>query len=168
VAKKRKNDDPDDFSGEDFGPNPEEHPDARAFLGYLRQAPDKKGWRLYLSLDFNDYIEIPPDSLIDQRSLATEANPLGGTVVWVHAASVLRRVSISIREAQAEFLRGEIVERNLSRAGTSWTIPEQPELPTVMSMCQMCLSRGPVCPGPTQAGGCNPTAPTRNCPSAVC
>lgn len=125
MAKKRKS---DDFTPSDFGFDPEEHPNARAFGGYLRQAPDGKNWRLYLSLDFNDYLEIPQDALIDQKLLASDAYPLAGHIVWVDAGVNLRRIGINVREAQADFLRGEIASANFQSAAqlvllTTITVP---------------------------------------------
>ena len=174
VAKKRRINDPnrgsDDLSREDFGPSPEDHPGAKAFIGYLRQAPDKAKWRLYLGLDFDDYLEIPQDALIEQRALATRSNPLAGTVVWIRAGAVLRRVTVSVREAQAEFLRGEIVAENLARA--SMSIPSPGQQPTTgtsdPTMCRPCFSYpgGSTCPGGTLSIFCS--RPTLICPTVGC
>src|SRR5262245_10659155 len=65
----------------EFGPNPDQHAGAKAFIGHLRRAPDGIKWRLYLNLDFSDYIEIPADALIEQRDMASKSNPLGGHIV---------------------------------------------------------------------------------------
>ena len=165
MAKKHSDDNQDDTAKGDFGPDPEQHPDAQAFTGHLRQTSDRKGWRLYLSLDFNDFLEIPPNALISHRNLASRGNPLAGDIVWVRGGATLRRVTISVREAQAEFLRGEIMQQNIALSEMGIPIPGQQPTTLIsdISVCRPCDSRG-VCPIPTVH--CN--RPTMDCPSRIC
>ena len=97
-------------------------PQARAFFGYLKRSPDHQTsriWRLYLTLDFDDYIEINETTdLLGSVSLETPQNPVGGTIVWVKRSAILRRVGAESRQVQADFLRGELATEFLSRTGS--------------------------------------------------
>lgn len=96
-------------------------PQARAFFGFLKRSPDHQAsrlWRLYLSLDFDDYIEINEGTdLLGSVSLETPQNPLGGTIVWVKRTAILRRVGVELRQVQADFLRGELTAQYLGSTG---------------------------------------------------
>ncbi|MBI4363915.1 MAG: hypothetical protein HY568_00640 [Candidatus Latescibacteria bacterium] len=94
----------------------------KAFRGYLKASPDysptNKIWRLYLTLDFDDYIEFNEDQdYIASVPLETPQNPVAGTLVWIKATSELRRVSTASRRGQVDFLRGKLRSEHQSRTG---------------------------------------------------
>jgi hypothetical protein len=45
--------------------------------------PGKENLRLYSSLDFNDYVDIPQDSAVLVVDLRNANDPLAGQAVWV-------------------------------------------------------------------------------------
>jgi hypothetical protein len=52
------------------------------FRGYLGQ-PGKENVRLYSSLDFSDYVDIPQDSVVLVVELRSPTDRLAGQAVWV-------------------------------------------------------------------------------------
>lgn len=124
---------------------------AKAFHGYLKQSPDysttNKIWRLYLTLDLDDYIEFnEDDDYLGSVPVDTAQNQVGGTVVWLKAASDVHRVNVESRQAQAEFLRGKIASAHLGRTGKEALLsispmkipPETQALCTQVTYCKSC------------------------------
>jgi len=97
-------------------------PHARVFFGYLKESPDYKAtlkWRLYLTLDFEDYIEFhETDDHLASISLESHHNPVGGTVVWLRKSAVVRYVGVETRQLQASFLRGQLASEFLGGTGS--------------------------------------------------
>ncbi len=100
--------------------------EVRAFFGYLVDVSDAqtRQYRLYLTLDLDDYIEISGSQIIHIKHVDQPEQPLGGSYVWVRRTARLRRVGGRSTEAQADFLRGEI-EMEL-RGGVSVPNPGGP------------------------------------------
>ena len=82
-------------------------------VGFLGKSARAGYWRLYLTQKLNDYIEFHEDDVVHSQSLATERNPLGGTVIWVKRDAKLLRTRTTTVQAQAEFFRGDIMSRFL-------------------------------------------------------
>ncbi|HBY94405.1 MAG TPA: hypothetical protein DEP84_10665 [Chloroflexi bacterium] len=97
-------------------PDASQVPDVRVMLGFLGKSTRKGHWRLYLTLILNEYVEFAEDDVVRSRSLGREESALGGAVVWVRReANLLHTRSVS-REAQADFLRGDIAAGFLRRS----------------------------------------------------
>jgi hypothetical protein len=91
-------------------------PDAVTIVGFLGKGLKPRVWRLYLNPELNEYVEIAEEDVLRTESLKTEANPLGGTLVWVRRSATLEHTRITTRQTQADFLRGDITGRVLSNA----------------------------------------------------
>jgi hypothetical protein len=65
-------------------------------------------WRLYTSLQFNDYIEFREEDVITAQRLATPMAPTAGTLVWLKVGSIIEHVHVDTLELQAGFLQGSI------------------------------------------------------------
>ncbi|HYP41908.1 MAG TPA: hypothetical protein VEX13_16240 [Chloroflexia bacterium] len=81
--------------------------------GYLYKDPcdctgEQDTWRLYLSLDFKEYIEFNHRSFAKQIDLFTDAQPLAGSLVWIRRSATVRRVREERAEDEADFLQGAI------------------------------------------------------------
>ncbi|HYO48869.1 MAG TPA: hypothetical protein VEW94_03370 [Chloroflexia bacterium] len=101
--------------------------------GYLYEGPcdcsDKKRrknkeekdatWRLYLSLDFKEYIEFNEDSFIKQIDLFTASQPLAGSLVWIKKDAPVRRIREKTAEDEADFLQGAITSGSLGSSSPS-------------------------------------------------
>jgi hypothetical protein len=89
--------------------------EVRAFFGFLRRG-DGRTWRLYLTLDLDDYIEMDESQILHSVTFEGSQFPLGGSLVWVRRTAKLKRVAHQSTEAQADFLRGQIAMENIAIA----------------------------------------------------
>jgi len=125
--------------------------EVRAFFGFLRRGSDGRTWRLYLTVDLDDYIEIDDSQILHSVAYEGSQYPLGGALVWVRRTAKLKRVAARSTEAQADFLRGEIVAQYIS--GTSRNLvlasfrppPETGAACTSYTGCMPCLTTGGNC-----------------------
>lgn len=80
---------------------------------------EKGTWRLYLSLDFNEYLEFNVRGFAKQIDLFTDANPLAGSLVWLRRTATVRHVREEKAEDEARFLQGAIARGFLGTSGTT-------------------------------------------------
>lgn len=77
---------------------------------------DREGWiRLYLGLNFDEYLEFEPSAVICRRDW-TDSNPLNPSVLWVRSDY---RMTVGVRVTPATtqgaaFISGSIAEKYLS------------------------------------------------------
>jgi hypothetical protein len=94
--------------------------------GHLRPDPTSGSnlFRLYLSLDFIEYVEFDKGEVKGQVDLFGADQPLAGTLVWLKkAASVARKrldkavqtIQVETAEQEGEFLTGAIARGFLSQ-----------------------------------------------------
>ena len=98
-------------------PDPTVMPDVRMLAGFLGQSPRKGYWRLYLTLELNEYVEFSAEDCLHSQPLRTEQNPLGGTIVWIKRDAKLQHTRATPTRTQAEFLQGEVMQRFLPEIG---------------------------------------------------
>jgi hypothetical protein len=116
--------------------------------GYLYKDPcdcsgEEDTWRLYLSLDFKEYIQFNHRSFAKQIDLFTDAQPLAGSLVWIKRTATVRRVREEKAEDEADFLQGAIARGFLGASGSS----------SILGLGMTATLRGePVDPG--SGGGC--------------
>jgi hypothetical protein len=116
--------------------------EVRAFFGFLRRG-DRGTWRLYLTLDLDDYIEMDEAQILHSVSFEGSQFPLGGSLVWVRRTAKLKRVAHQSTEAQADFLRGQIAMEYIAIASRT----------TGDAMFKPPIGTGAVC---TSYTGCTP------------
>jgi hypothetical protein len=126
--------------------------EVRAFFGFLRRGPDGRAWRLYLTIDLDDYIEIDESQILHSITFEGPQYPLGGALVWVRRTARLTRVGARSTQGQADFLRGEIMEENFARSARSVGVAGTWKPPvgtgaacTSYTGCAPCLTSGPIC-----------------------
>jgi hypothetical protein len=110
---------------ERIAPDASEVPDVRVLAGFLGKSTRRGHWRLYLTPTLNEYVEFAEDDVVHSHSLETDENRLGGTVVWVRREANLVHTKAVSREAQADFLHGDIATRYLvaARSGGPLGLP---------------------------------------------
>ncbi|WP_447403018.1 hypothetical protein ACE1MS_23425 (plasmid) [Lysinibacillus sp. fkY74-1] len=122
--------------GKNFQPQPDElieelvgnkslPPDVKTLVGFLGQSDCAEYWRLYLTLELNEFLEIPTDDIIYSQSLKTDHNPLGGSLVWVKNDSKIRHARLTPLQAQLDFLKGGIMNSFLNNTNTSEIIARE-------------------------------------------
>jgi hypothetical protein len=86
-------------------PDPSAPPSVE-LCGFLGKS-DKQGyWRLYLTPDLTEYMDIAEVDIVGTQSLATEGNPLAGSYVWIKPGAML--TWIESQQVRAEFVRDAI------------------------------------------------------------
>src|SRR2546430_3755462 len=63
--------------------DPAAPPDTIRLVGFLGKSSRDGYWRLYLTSQLNEYVECHEDDIVHTQSLATEQNPLAGTMAWI-------------------------------------------------------------------------------------
>ena len=91
---------------EELVPDPSQ-PQARLVSGYLGKSARAGQWRVYLSLEFGEYLEIAEQDILQVVKLGREGSEAGAWVWVKHGASV-EHVRLAPRRVQAEFLQGDI------------------------------------------------------------
>jgi hypothetical protein len=86
-------------------------PGVRAISGYLAKDPKEGQWRLYLTLDFNQFLTISEKDIVGSELLATEDNPVRPNVVWVKAEANLQHTATESTQVQAQFLSGSLISQ---------------------------------------------------------
>jgi hypothetical protein len=97
-------------------PDPADPPHVIRLAGYLGKSARRGFWRLYLTLELSDYVEVAEDDIVHSQALASQEHPLGGTAVWIRSDATLQHVRTESRQAQAEFLQGDITGAFLANA----------------------------------------------------
>jgi hypothetical protein len=97
--------------------DPSEDPNVKMFTGYLGRSTQVGYWRLYLTPQLNEYLEINEEDISHNQSLATEQSPLGGTMLWIRRGANVQYTRTVSRQVQAEFLQGDMTATFLSGVG---------------------------------------------------
>ena len=97
---------------------------AVVLTGYLVRGPNDDTWRLYSSLAFNNYVDIPKEALLASENLPNDQ----GTRVWVRVGTQLVQTQVSTRSVAAELLSGSISSRAAQTAARS-VIPAPDQTP---------------------------------------
>jgi hypothetical protein len=70
---------------------------------------DREDWdRLYLSLNFNEYIEFPHSGLVHVEDAGGPDNPFSGAVIWLRHDVPIEHVKAQSIDMQRGFLQGGI------------------------------------------------------------
>ncbi len=134
--------------------DPARPPKLAALTGWVGRSTREGRVRLYLTPEFDAYVEFAVSDIVHHRSLATDASPLGGTVVWLQGDA---KVDMALgRDARAEFLTGEITVNYMPEAvaGGPLLFKTVPVTTITRGGCGLgwTLWRGPI--GPVTRAGC--------------
>lgn len=118
---------------------------AQRFAGYLGNSSLESMTRLYLSEQLNEYIEVANNAIVAMIDLGGENSPL--VLMLVRPKEKIKHSAIVSEHIEADFLAGDIAERNLQDDRFLWSPgPEEFAFgPTDMcaSMGGPCLGRNP-------------------------
>jgi hypothetical protein len=92
------------------------NPGVKLLSGYLGRGDREGVWRLYLNLEFNDYLEIAEADILHVEKLGRDDASQAGAWVWVKRDASVDHVRGERRGAQGEFLGGAISSRFLGGA----------------------------------------------------
>lgn len=128
--------------------DPKSPPDALLLQGFPGASSEKGHTRLYFDAQLTSYVEIPDDSILFSRELASAQSPLGGSYVWIKRDAQVIPGGAGSGRVKAAFLEGPIIGA-AGMPNPDWPGGGLP-FPTAF------------CPPPTL------TCPTRICPTPAC
>jgi hypothetical protein len=94
----------------------ESKPKTRTLQGWLGESDRPGAWRLYLTPELDEYLEVLEDDIIASHPLDKAQAPLGGTVLNVRSDAEIQHVSSTTADAAASLLGGGIVDELLGQA----------------------------------------------------
>ncbi len=102
-------------------PDPSQVPSVRCLAGFMGSSTKAGYKRLYLTPELNEYVEFRTEDVVHTQSVATDRNPLGGSVVWLKRDAEIQHTRTESRDVKAEFLQGDITTAFLARARSAAT-----------------------------------------------
>jgi hypothetical protein len=97
--------------------DPSKIPDIQVLVGLLGRSSQAETWRLYLTPQLNEYVEFNAQDVVLTHPLAAGQSPLGGTMVWLRRDATVKYTRTGTLQAQADFVRGDIMSRFMTRPG---------------------------------------------------
>jgi hypothetical protein len=97
-------------------PDPATPPDAMVLSGLVGHSMKAGYWRLYLTLQLNDYVEFSEKDVLHHQQVPPELNPLGGTLVWLRREANVLHTRTTTQQVQGQFLQGNISSGFLPQA----------------------------------------------------
>jgi hypothetical protein len=92
------------------------NPETKLLSGYLGKSDRDGVWRIYLNLEFNEYLEIAEGDILHVEKLGREGESQAGAWMWVTPGAAVEHVRPERRRAQGEFLAGDITALFLRRS----------------------------------------------------
>ena len=74
-------------------------------------------WRLYLTLQFDEYVDIRKTDVAGSRPIPNDSSPLGRIAIWMPIDAEVYYTRVDARSLQASFLQGEIARAHAPQAG---------------------------------------------------
>lgn len=91
-------------------PDPSNLPDAVFLSGFVGRSSREGFWRLYLTVDLNEFIEFHEADVLHAQPIGSPDSALSGQAVWVKRTSNLDRFTVNSLQMQTEFLQGDVAE----------------------------------------------------------
>lgn len=158
-------------------PSPNQIQPMVTLTGLLGKGSQEGTWRLYLTPEFNEYVEFAEPDAVHTQPLSQDQSLWGGTTVWFRAGTPLRHTYIASRQVQADFLQGGITSgfmprtslsmlRSTARVNTGYACTRNyvcstnPHIPACQAPSDVCGSAfcgpdtGAICPTGAFVQGC--------------
>ena len=74
--------------------------------GYVGKSDSNDMIRLYLNLNFNEYVEVNKSDIVHAEE--TDDIEQGGTCIWINSKAEITRVKVESTKEQARFIEGQI------------------------------------------------------------
>ena len=87
--------------------------DTAQFVGYVGKSTRPEHHRLYLSLQLDEYIDIPFAAVVHHEDIPDTEMEHGGTRVWVDAGATVVHETRQTTRTEARFLEGSIADEYL-------------------------------------------------------
>jgi hypothetical protein len=81
---------------------------ATLLVGYIGKTDKDNNVRLYFNLNFDEYVDVPRESILHSANAPEDVLPFGGTYLWVKKDEHITYVRVESTKQQAKFLQGTI------------------------------------------------------------
>jgi hypothetical protein len=142
--------------------------DLTYFVGYLGKSTSPNHVRLYLSLTFDEWLDIPKDKILHHADVPEENLAFGGTCIWIPRDVEIIHTRNEITKMQAQFLEGEFMQAYGDIEEASSTTLQAPIKPKTALVAGVWMAggrcpTGSFCPSKIP---CDPSS--RKCPTLLC
>jgi hypothetical protein len=93
--------------------------DAVPLIGYLGKSGRDDYWRVYLTPELREYVEVHENDIVRRQGRPPDESPVDGSVLWVKATAQLVHSRLIPGQAQADFLRGPLTATGAVALGTT-------------------------------------------------
>ena len=104
-----------------------------AINGYIGKSDDNDLVRLYLNLNFDEFVEVKKSDILHAEELSPNDIEMGGTCIWIKKDTEIEHIKTQSIKQQAQFLEGDIVEKQLDIEMGEYDIPQVPD--TILGDC---------------------------------
>jgi hypothetical protein len=94
------------------------------FYGYIGKSSSGDSIRLYVSLSFNEYLEIKKEDITVTKEVSEDVLPFGGTCIFVNSNAEVNHIRVEVTKELAKFLGGRI-SQDLVRPTASTVRPSR-------------------------------------------
>jgi len=101
--------------------------------GYIGKTDNNDLVRLYLNLNFDEFMEVKRSDVLHAETLTRDDIEMGGTCIWIKKDAEVEYVKTQSTKQQAQFLEGEIVEKQLDLEMGGYDTPQVPD--TILGNC---------------------------------
>ena len=89
-------------------------PRAKLVSGYLGKSSRRGYWRIYLTLDFSEYVEVAARDILHTESLGSA--DASGSWVWIKDDAKMELVKPDDESSEARFLKGAIASKYIGNS----------------------------------------------------
>jgi hypothetical protein len=84
---------------------------ATVLLGYVGKTGSDDSIRLYLNIEFNEYVDIPKNVILHAEKAPENIIEFGGTYIWIPNDAKITRTLVSTRTEPEKIMEGEITKK---------------------------------------------------------
>jgi hypothetical protein len=84
---------------------------ATVLLGYVGKTGSDDSIRLYLNIEFNEYVDIPKNVILHAEKAPENIIEFGGTYIWIPKDAKITRTLVSTRTEPEKIMEGEITKK---------------------------------------------------------
>lgn len=107
--------------------DPSEVTESIMLTGFLGKSSQPGYHRLYLTAKLDQFYEVAEKDILRADQVASEKSNVGGTTLWVRQDATIKHTFVTkARQVQADFLKGAVMDKFLSRANNATVLEIKP------------------------------------------
>jgi hypothetical protein len=106
-----------------LGVDPTTPTNLNTFTGLVGRSAKPGHWRIYTTLDLDEYLEFEEKDVVHSRPIRAGESPIGGTIVWLRAGASVEHSTQFQAGRPADFLSGEVASHYAQAASPASYTP---------------------------------------------